>query len=182
MTPQIRKVCLSIEDTAREADEVLEPVLRKVACAAVIRNPFAGRFVEDLSALFEVGEKLGELLAKRAVAALGTSRAHSYGKAAIVGTDGDLEHCAALLHPMLGRPLRAAIGGGTAVIPSTKKRGGAGTAIDVPLHFKDDEWRFDSFDAMEVRVADAPAADEIVIVVAITSGARPLARIGSGRR
>jgi Amino acid synthesis len=174
----VRKNLTIVEETLMEGQQRLPTPLRKVAVAAVMTNPFAGRYEADLSCLIEAGEQLGEQLGQRAVAALGDRGAESYGKAAIVGTDGELEHAAALLHPKLGGPLRQAVGGGKAIIPSTKKRGGPGTAIDVPLHYKDAAFVRSHFDAMEVRVHDAPTPNEIVVVVAVTSGGRPLPRVG----
>lgn len=155
----------------------LEQPLRKVAAGAVIRNPFAGRYVQDLDELFAIGAELGRRLGETAVAQL-AGQAHSYGKAAIVGMDGELEHAAALLHPTLGAPLRETVGGGKAIIPSAKKMGGPGTAIDVPLHHKDAMYVRSHFDAMTFRLEDAPAADEILVIVAVTDGGRPHARVG----
>jgi hypothetical protein len=177
----IRKIIVIIEETLQEGGKAVMPALRKSAALAVITNPFAGRYVEDLSPLIDVGGELGELLGTRAVEALAMPQVQGYGKGAIVGSAGELEHCAAILHPKLGKPLRQAVGGGEAIIPSAKKRGGPGTAIDVPLHFKDDAWRFANFDAMEVRVPDAPAPDEIVVAVVVTSAGRPHARVGDKR-
>ncbi|NGM86475.1 amino acid synthesis family protein [Parapusillimonas sp. SGNA-6] len=176
----IRKQLIIIEDTLSEMGKKVEPALRKAAAIAVLKNPFSGEYVEDLSTLVDFGEILGERLGKAAVEALGipSSQVRGYGKAAIVGVDGELEHCAALIHPKMGKPFRAAVNGGTAIIPSTKKRGGPGTRIDVPLFFKDDQWWMPYLDAMEVSVSDAPAPDEVVVVVVVTSGARPLARVG----
>ena len=151
--------------------------LRKVAVGAVIKNPFAGRYIEDLSPLYEIGAELGKLLGEAAVAQL-AGQAQSYGKAAIVGMDGELEHAAALLHPSLGAPLRLAVGGGESIIPSAKKMGGPGVTIDVPLHHKDAMYVRSHFDAMSFRIDDAPAADEILVIVAVTDGGRPHARVG----
>jgi hypothetical protein len=147
---------------------------------AVIENPFAGRYVEDLADLVEIGAELGGLLTERAVAALGIPghAVEGYGKAAAVGEDGELEHAAAILHPKLGGPVRAALGGGAALIPSSKKRGGPGLALDIPLGHKDAAFVRSHFDGMEVRVADAPRAGEIVVAVAVTAGGRPLSRVG----
>jgi hypothetical protein len=180
---QIRKLVVTVEEVRTEGGRPVGPPLRRAAAIAVIQNPYAGRYEEDLTPMFELGDELGALLAGRAVEALGIpgEQVSSYGKAAIVGCDGELEHCAAILHPKFGRPLRARVGGGKAVIPSAKKRGAPGTAIDVPLHFKDDEWRFDCFDAMEVRVGDAPGPAEIVVACVVTSGGRPHARVGQAR-
>jgi hypothetical protein len=147
---------------------------------AVIENPFAGAYQEDLEALMAVGEELGGLLGARAVQALGIEphEAESYGKAAIVGENGELEHAAAILHPRLGKPLRAAVEKGAALVPSAKKMGGPGTPLDVPLGHKDAAYVRSHFDAMEVRVADAPRANEILVAVAVTDSGRPLPRVG----
>jgi len=147
---------------------------------AVIENPFAGAYVEKLDALIAIGEELGGLLGQKCVQALGIApgQAHSYGKAAIVGEAGELEHAAAILHPKLGAPLRLAVEKGAALVPSSKKRGGLGTAIDVPLGHKDAAFVRSHFDAMEARVADAPRANEIVVAVVVTDSGRPLPRVG----
>jgi hypothetical protein len=151
------------------------PVTRVAACA-VIRNPLAGRPQDDLSDLVPYGEKLGAQLAKQAVAAL-PGQAVSYGKAAIIGLDGDIEHGAAIIHPKMGRPMREAIGGGKAVIPSNVKVAAAGTAIDVPLSERNDPWLFDNIDTMTVSVPDAPRPGEIVVIIVLADGGRPRPRI-----
>ena len=176
----IRKLLTMVEETHHEAGRAIVPPTRRAAAIAVIANPFAGRYVEDLEPLISLGAELGATLGARAVAALGIAphAAQSYGKAAIVGEDGELEHAAALLHPKLGGPLREAVGGGAALIPSAKKRGGAGTAIDVPLGHKDAAFVRSHFDAMEVRVSDAPRRDEIVVAIVVTDSGRPLPRVG----
>jgi Amino acid synthesis len=177
---RIRKLLTIVEEIHREMERDIDPPTRRAAAVAVIANPFAGRYVEDLSELVAIGEELGGLLGERAVAALGIApgSAHSYGKAAIVGEDGELEHAAAILHPRLGGPLRAAVEKGAALIPSAKKRAGPGAAIDVPLGHKDAAFVRSHFDAMEVRVTDAPRRCEIVVVVVVTDSGRPLPRIG----
>ena len=176
--PTIRKLLVMVEETRREIEQEVSPPLRKALAAAVIQNPFAGRYAEDLTPLISAGAFLGKLLAEQAVSALGApGQVHSYGKGAIVGMQGELEHAAALLHPRLGKPVREVVGKGAAIMPSTTKRAGPGASLDVPLHFKDDEWSFDHFDAMTFAIADAPAEDEIVIAVAVTNRGRPLARI-----
>lgn len=169
---------VSVIDVHREAGRAVAPAVRKVVAAAVIVNPFAGRYVEDLGELITAGAELSGLLAARAVAALDGHPPHSYGKAAIVGTSGELEHAAALLHPSFGQPLRDAVGGGASIIPSSKKRGAAGTAVDIPLHHKDAAFVRSHFDAVEFRLADAPFPDEILVALAVTSGGRPLPRVG----
>jgi hypothetical protein len=147
---------------------------------AVIANPFAGRYADNVEELMSIGEELGGLLGSRCVAALGIKpeEAQSYGKAAIVGEAGELEHAAAILHPKLGATLRKAVSKGAALVPSAKKVGGIGTAIDVPLGHKDAAYVRSHFDAIEARVADAPRASEIVVAIAVTDSGRPLARVG----
>jgi len=174
---KIRKLVTVVEETLADGGRETRRPGRKVAAVAVLENPCAGRFVEDLAPLIDAGEELGALLAKRAMEALGAP-GESYGKAAIVGEAGELEHAAALLHPKLGAPLRAALGGGKAIIPSAKKSGGPGCTIDVPLHFKDAAFVRTHYDAMEVRVPDAPRAGEIVLAIAVTDGGRPHPRVG----
>jgi hypothetical protein len=180
MKADIRKIVTVLEETGRELDRSIDPPVRRAAAIAVIANPFAGRYVEDLSALIEIGEELGALLAERAVAALGIAgeKVESYGKAAAVGENGELEHAAAILHPKLGAPVRKALGKGAALIPSSKKRGGPGVALDIPLGHKDAAFVRSHFDGMEVRINDAPRADEIVVAVAVTDSGRPLPRVG----
>jgi Amino acid synthesis len=180
MAVQIRKILTVIEETRREGERDVNPPTRKAAAIAVIANPCAGVYVQDLEPLMAIGEELGDILGRQAVAALGIKpgQAESYGKAAIVGEDGELEHAGAILHPRLGKPLRAAVEKGAALVPSAKKRGGPGTPIDVPLGHKDAAFVRSHFDAMEIRVVDAPRAKEIVVAVVVTDSGRPLPRIG----
>jgi hypothetical protein len=176
----IRKLLTIVEETHREAAQPIRPPTRKAAAIAVIDNPAAGRFVEDLGELVELGEMLGGLLGERAVRALGIEphMAQGYGKAAIVGEDGELEHAAAILHPKLGAPLRKAVEKGAALVPSVKKRGAMGCTIEVPLGHKNAAYVRSHFDAMTVSVPDAPRRDEIVVAVVVTDSGRPLPRIG----
>jgi hypothetical protein len=176
----IRKLVTVTDEIHREMGRVVNPPTRRAAAIAVIENPFAGRYVEDLSELIEVGAKLGKLLGDRAVAALGIApgTVESYGKAALVGVDGELEHAAAILHPTLGVPLRIAVEKGAALVPSSKKRGGPGQTLDIPLGHKDAAYVRSHFDGMEVWVNDAPRADEILVAVAVTDSGRPLPRVG----
>jgi hypothetical protein len=136
--------------------------------------------VADLAELTEIGEELGALLTERAIAALGIagSAAESYGKAAAVGENGELEHAAAVLHPKLGSPVRKVLGKGAALIPSSKKRGGLGVPLDIPLGHKDAAFVRSHFDGMEIRVSDAPRANEILVAIAVTDSGRPLPRVG----
>ena len=180
MAAVIRKIVITVEETHREGGQGITPATRKAAAVAIIENPFAGRHVSDLSELVEIGVELGELLTRRAVAALAIEggKVESYGKAAIVGEGGELEHAAAILHPKMGTPVRAVLEKGAALIPSAKKMGGMGTTIDVPLGHKDAAYVRSHFDAMEVRIADAPRAGEILVAIAVTDSGRPAARIG----
>jgi hypothetical protein len=180
MGAKIRKIVTVVEETRTEMGRPVEPPTRRAAAIAVIENPFAGAYVDDLSELAAIGEELGALLSQRAVAALGIAgeAAQSYGKAALVGEDGELEHAAAILHPKLGAPVRKTLGKGAALIPSSKKRGGPGTVLDIPLGHKDAAFVRSHFDGMEVRVNDAPRAGEILVAVAVTDSGRPLPRVG----
>ena len=180
MKAQIRKIVTFLEETHTEMGRAITPSTRRAAAVAVIANPYAGKYVEDLTELTLIGEELGELLTQRAVGALGIEGAavESYGKAAAVGENGELEHAAAILHPKLGTPVRRVLGKGAALIPSSKKRGGLGVVVDIPLGHKDAAFVRSHFDGMEVRVGDAPRADEILVAVAVTDSGRPLARVG----
>lgn len=180
MPAQIRKLVVQVDEIHREMDRPVNPPTRRALAMAVIANPYAGRYAEQLDELIAIGEELGGLLGQRCVQALGIepAQAHSYGKAAVVGEAGELEHAAAILHPKLGAPLRAAVSKGAALVPSAKKQGGVGTAIDVPLGHKDAAFVRSHFDAMEARIGDAPRADEILVAVVVTDSGRPLPRIG----
>jgi hypothetical protein len=177
---KIRKIATFVEETNREMDRDVSPPTKRAAAVAVIENPYAGKYVEDLSELMEIGEELGELLTARAVAALGIlgPSAESYGKAAAVGENGELEHAAAILHPKLGTPVRRVLGKGAALIPSSKKRGGMGVTLDIPLGHKDAAFVRSHFDGMEVRINDSPRSNEIMVAIAVTDSGRPLARVG----
>ena len=180
MSVDIRKLVVQVDETRKEMGQAVEPPTRRAVAMAVIANPYAGRYSESLDELIAIGEELGALLGQKAVAALGIApgEAQSYGKAAIVGEAGELEHAAAILHPKLGAPLRLAVEKGAALVPSSKKRGTLGTAIDVPLGHKDAAFVRSHFDAVEARVSDAPRANEIVVAVAVTDSGRPLPRVG----
>lgn len=176
----IRKIVTVVEETRSEMGQPVNPSTRRAAAMAVIKNPFAGVYQENLDELVNTGEELGGMLADIAVKALGIKPedAQSYGKAAIVGAMGELEHAGAILHPKLGAPFRKSVGGGKALIPSAKKMGTPGTEIDVPVHYKDAAFVRSHFDAMPVRVQDAPKGDEIVVALVVTDSGRPLPRIG----
>ncbi|ASW01639.1 amino acid synthesis family protein [Paraburkholderia aromaticivorans] len=180
MAIKLRKLIVQVDETRIEMGQAVEPPARRAVAIAVIENPYAGRYEARLDALIEAGEELGALLGNKCVEALGIApgEAQSYGKAAVVGEAGELEHAAAILHPKLGAPLRAAVEKGAALVPSAKKMGTLGTAIDVPLGHKDAAFVRSHFDAIEARVSDAPRANEIVVAVAVTASGRPLPRIG----
>ena len=180
MKAKVRKFALVVDETHVEMGREIVPPTRRAAAIAVIANPFAGKYAADLDELMAIGEELGGELGKRAVAALGIKpgRAESYGKAAIVGEAGELEHAAAILHPRLGKPLRDAVEKGAALVPSAKKMGGPGTPIDVPLGHKDAAYVRSHFDAIEVRLNDSPRANEILVAVVVTDSGRPSPRIG----
>jgi hypothetical protein len=180
MKAKIRKTAVWVEETHIEMGKPIAPATRKAVAVAVIENPFAGRFVEDLEPLMEIGAELGALLGDRCIAALGITpeQAESYGKAAMVGENGELEHAAAILHPKMGAPLRKAVEKGAALVPSSKKMGGPGQDLDVPLGHKDAAYVRSHFDGVEVRMNDAPRRDEILVAVAVTDSGRPLPRVG----
>jgi hypothetical protein len=177
MKASIRKIVVQVDEVRQEMGREVNPPTRR---AVAIANPFAARYQEDLTELMDIGEELGGLLGERCVQALGIrpAQAESYGKAAIVGEAGELEHAAAILHPKLGAPLRKAVEKGAALVPSAKKVGTLGAAIDVPLGHKDAAYVRSHFDAIEARVSDAPRPNEIVVAVAVTDSGRPLARVG----
>ncbi len=179
-TAKIRKLVTFMDETHSEMGKAINPPTRRAAAVAVIENPFASRYVDDLEALMVIGEELGDLLGRRCVEMLGIepAQAQSYGKAAMVGELGELEHAAAILHPRLGKPLRAAVEKGAALVASSKKMGSMGQVLDVPLGHKDAAYVRSHFDGMEVRINDAPRASEIMVAVAVTDSGRPLPRVG----
>jgi len=180
MSADIRKLAVWVEETHQEMGQQISPPTRKAVAVAVIKNPFAGVFQQDLALLSDIGAELGGLLGQKCVAALGIApeQAESYGKAAMVGENGELEHAAAILHPKLGAPLRQAVEKGAALVPSSKKMGGPGQDLDVPLGHKDAAYVRSHFDGVEVRMNDAPRANEILVAVAVTDSGRPLSRVG----
>ena len=175
-----RKLVTIVDEIHSEMGKTISPPTRRAAAIAVIQNPFAEFYQENLEDLMSIGEQLGSLLGKRCIEALGIkpSEAESYGKAALIGENGELEHGAALLHPRMGAPLRREVGKGAALVPSSKKRGSMGDTLDIPLGHKDAAYIRSHFDSMEVRVNDAPRANEILVAIAITDSGRPLPRVG----
>jgi len=176
----VRKYVDVIEEIRMENGKPVHPPARKAAAVAVIRNPFAGAYEERLDPLVDIGDALGEELSRRALEALkiDPDKVESFGKGAIVGLGGELEHAAAVLHPKLGHAVRRVVGGGKTMMPSAKKMGAAGTELDVPVHCKEAALVRSHFDAMAVRVNDAPRDDEILVVVVLTDAGRPLSRVG----
>ena len=177
---KIRKLVTTIDEIHSEMGKIISPPTRRAAAIAVIQNPFAEFYQENLEDLMSIGEQLGSLLGKRCIEALGIkpSEVESYGKAALIGENGELEHGAALLHPRMGAPLRREVGKGAALVPSSKKRGSMGDTLDIPLGHKDAAYIRSHFDSIEVRVNDAPRANEILVAIAITDSGRPLPRVG----
>lgn len=180
MKAKIRKTQVVVETTYSDMGRKVKTPTRKACALAVIANPCAGKFTAKLDGLMDIGAELGDLLGTMCVDALGIKPkdAQSYGKAAIVGENGEWEHAAAILHPKLGAPLRKAVEKGAALVPSVKKLGGQGARIDVPLGHKDAAYVRSHFDGMEVGLADAPRANEIVVCVAVTDSGRPFPRVG----
>jgi hypothetical protein len=175
----VRKIVTLREVTFSElGHKAARPIVRAVGIG-IIHNPFAGKRVDDLRALFETGAALGERLMPELVEMLG-GPAVSYGKGAIVGVAGEMEHGCACCHPMLGRPMRAAVGGGQALISSNIKVAPPGASIDIPLGHKDDAGSFAHFDTITVSVADSPRPHEIMVIMAIADGGRLDNRCGTG--
>jgi hypothetical protein len=172
----VRKTMMLVENTLLDASSPLAVPVRRVAGLAVLHNPCLRAGSEDLSLLSELAPPIGAHLMKQMLALL-DAEVVGYGKAAIIGTLGRLEHAAALLHPTLGQPIRSAIGGGAALIPSNAKVACTGAAIDVPLGHRNSAWSFGEIDTMTLQVADAPLPHEILLAVVITSAGRPNARI-----
>lgn len=177
----IRRLFTTREVIRTEMGQPLDASIVRATGIAIISNPFAGRYAEDLTPLFEVGREVGEHLSAE-LSQLLKGPAVAYGKGAMVGMAGELEHGGACIHPMLGKPMRQAIGGGEAVIPSNVKIAAPGSTLDVPLGHKDNVWSFDHFDTVTVFLSDGPRADEIAIILALADGGRPLPRCGSGPR
>lgn len=176
----MRKVVVTKETIFADMGKATERPITRAVAAVVVDNPFEGRFVDDLSPLFSQGAEIGLMVMKDLVLLLPNAPI-SYGKAAIVGTNGEIEHGAALLHPRLGQPIREAVGGGQSIICANVKIGGIGASIDLPLAHKDNIWSFDHLDTYTVSVPDAPRPNEIVVFIAISDSGRPHPRVGKGR-
>jgi len=175
----IRKWVTYVEEVLSDGGRATERPIRRAVVAAVLGNPLAAVWSEDLSVLEVAGEQLATQFTTRALALL-DGNIEAYGKGGIVGEHGELEHIAAILHPRFGHPTRS-ISGGVSILPSVKKRGGQGATLDIPVHHKKAMMIRSHFDSIEFRVADAPAADEIVVALAVSDGPRPHARVGGLR-
>jgi len=175
---KLRSITVISQDILSEGGRELKTPTRRVAACGVLHNPFAGKPpADDFSELVELSVKAGEILTARALAALGDVKPRGYGKAALVGSAGDLEHGASMIHVRIGLAMRSGAGGGPALIPGNAKTGGIGRPIDVIFGGIDDAWDYDAMDSMTVSVDDAPKPDEILLVVAFLGGSRPNARI-----
>ena len=179
----VRRLQVTVDQVLTESGQPVDPPTAKVIAAVVVANPCAGHpLLADLAVLEELGRDAAGLLVERALAALGAAgyraeQVRGYGKGAIVGVDGELEHTAAILHPRFGAPVRAAIGGGADIIPGTKRVAGPGAALTMPIGNKDDRWVFDDMDSADVSIGDAPRANEVVIALVLSVGGRPHARV-----
>jgi hypothetical protein len=176
---QLRKRLISVEEIFHEGGPVAQVPLRRAAALSVIHNPYAGAYVQDISAFMDDLKPLGLEMAKTLVSVLGgeTKLIEGYGKGAIVGTAGELEH-GALWHVPGGYGMREVLGGAKAIVASTKKVGGPGTRLDVPITHINASYVRSHFDSMEVGIADAPRADEILLALVMTTGPRVHARVG----
>ena len=175
---EIRKLVATVEDIYKEAGAAAPEPSRKCTVAAVIPNPLVGQPDGDLEVLKDLGAAISAALVARGLEALGATPddVDSYGKGAIIGIDGEIEHAAALIHPRFGAPVRGALGDATEIIPSTKKLAGPGASLAVPLTSKRSIWDFDHMDAAEICIGDAPHPNEIVVILALGIGGRPRKR------
>lgn len=175
---EVRKIQLSIEEINHDGGPVAKKPHLRGSIAAVVRNPYAGKYVEDITPMMDALKPLGYDLAERLIKALGgAKRVEAYGKGTVIGAGGELEH-GALWHVPGGYGMRELLGEAKAIVPSATKVGTLGTAIDIPIHHRNAAYVRSHFDSMEVRVPDGPKADEIVYILAMTTGGRVHARVG----
>jgi hypothetical protein len=175
----LRKYQVSVEEIYHEGGPAPAKPLKRGSVLAVIKNPFAGRYVEDIQGFMDDLKPLGTRMAKDLIAAMGgnAKAIEGYGKGAIVGSAGELEH-GALWHVPGGYGMREMLGGAKAIVASTKKVGGPGTRLDVPVTHINASYVRSHFDAIEVGITDAPRADEILLALVMTTGPRIHARVG----
>ena len=175
---KMRQITVISQDVLSEGGRELKTPCRRVAACAVLQNPHAGGPpTDDFSGLVDLSVEVGKVLTARALEALGDLKPRGYGKAVIVGTSGDLEHGASMIHVRIGLAMREGAGGGPALIPGNGKVGGPGTAVDVIFGGLEDSWDYDAMDTMTVSVPDAPRPDEVLLIVAFLGGTRPNARV-----
>lgn len=179
MKVDIRKIVTGVEEVRHDGGPPLNVPHRKAWIASIIRNPFAGRHEPDIAWMMDELKPLGLECSKRLVAALGGDPkiVEAYGKGSLVGSSGEIEH-GALWHVPGGYAMRELLGQALAIVPSSAKLGPMGASIDIPIHHKDACYVRSHFDAITVAVPDAPRADELMFVLAMTTGARPHARVG----
>ncbi len=179
MDIRVRKIVVGLEDVVHDGGPPLPTPIRKGWVAAVVHNPYAGRYVADITPMMEALKPLGLECSRRLVEALGNdiTKIEAYGKGAIVGSAGEIEH-SALWHVAGGYAMREVLGQALAIVPSAVKMGAMGAAIDLPIHHKDACYVRSHFDAMTAMIPDAPRADEICFLLTMTTGGRPHARVG----
>jgi hypothetical protein len=175
---KIKRILTFCDEVRIEAGREVEPPLRKAAAVAVIDNPYAGRFERDLTVLTQASEDIGREICRLAVGLLAPEKPVSYGKAAIIGLNGEQEHGVAMLTTVFGNVMRDAAGGGKAWISSLTKRAAPGASIDVPLAHKDALYVRSHYDGMSLTLHDCPLPDEIAIIAAYASRGRPHHRVG----
>lgn len=175
---EIRKILSFMQEVRAEAGRPTQPPLRKVACVAVVKNPFAGRYQEDLAVLVEESLAIGREICGIATAMLAPFKAESYGKAAVIGLAGEQEHGVAMLTTVFGDVMRDAADGGKAWISSFTKRASPGATLDVPLAHKDALYVRSHYDGISLTLQDAPLPDEIAVVCAYANRGRPNHRVG----
>lgn len=175
---KINRILTFFDEVREQSERSVAPVLRKTAVVAIMQNPFAGKYVDDLSSLTEASEAIGREISAIAVALLGPHAPVSYGKAAIVGLDGEQEHGNAMLTTVFGNVVREAADGGKAWISSFTKRAAPGASIDIPLAHKDALYVRSHYDGITITLHDAPLPDEIAIISAYATRGRPNARVG----
>ena len=179
MTVEVRKIVTNAEEVRHDGGPLLNRPQLKAWVAAVIKNPFAGRYEPEIVQMMDELKPLGLECSQRLISALGgdVTIVEAYGKGSLVGASGELEH-GALWHVPGGYAMRELLGKALAIVPSTTKMGGMGASIDIPIHHKDAAYVRSHFDSVTATVPDAPRADEIVFVLAMTTGGRPHARVG----
>lgn len=178
MQIRIRRTFTVIEERREEAGRVSNLPLRRVAAVAVVENPYAGRYIEDLKPMIDASVTLGKKLGSLALSAFGDHEVQSYGKGGIVGVDGEQEHANALLTTAFANPIRDLLGGGDAWISSFTKKGGPGTPLDIPINHKDDVYVRSHYDGMSLVLPDAPMPDEVAVIFCVANRGQLNARVG----